>query len=134
MFSDRNKVKIMDNICIFAHADKFMQEKYIPFLCKHSSICKIGSALQNILIYAATNRITDLLATKIRPKLHHIFVFLSEFFTIFWCNSPLIMVQLRTNFCSQQISASFWCNIGQNFWKCIWKKLFCESYLHETWN
>ena len=28
------------------------------------------------------------------------------------------MVQLRTNFCSQQISASFWCNMEQNFLEC----------------
>ena len=46
--------------------------------------------------------------------------------TIFWCfywkflpfsrvSHPLIMVQLRTNFFSQQISASFGCNIVQNF-------------------
>ena len=28
------------------------------------------------------------------------------------------MVQFRTNFCSQQISASFWCNIGQKFLEC----------------
>ena len=55
---------------------------------------------------------------KIRPKLYHILALLSEFFTIFWCNSPSIMVQLRTNFCSQQINASFWCNIGQNFLEC----------------
>ena len=58
---------------------------------------------------------TDLLAAKIRPKMVHILVFLSELFTIFWCNSPLIMVQLRTNFYSQHISATFWCNIGQIF-------------------
>ena len=56
--------------------------------------------------------------SKIRPKLHHILVLLSERFTIFWCNSPLIMVQFRTNFCSQQISASFWCNVGQKFLEC----------------
>ena len=29
------------------------------------------------------------------------------------------MVQLRTDFSSQQISASFWCNMGQNFLECI---------------
>ena len=28
------------------------------------------------------------------------------------------MVQHRTNFCSQQINASFWCNIGQKFLEC----------------
>ena len=44
---------------------------------------------------------------KSRPKLHHILVLLLELFTIFWCNSPLIIVQLRTNFCSQQIGAFF---------------------------
>ena len=45
--------------------------------------------------------------------------FLQELFTIFWCNSRLIMVQLRTNFCSQKISASFWFNPEQNFLECI---------------
>ena len=29
------------------------------------------------------------------------------------------MVQFKTNFCSQQISASFWYNMGQNFLECI---------------
>ena len=28
------------------------------------------------------------------------------------------MVQLRTNFCSQQIRATFWFNIEQNFLEC----------------
>ena len=28
------------------------------------------------------------------------------------------MVQLKTSFCSQQIGASFSCNIGQNFLEC----------------
>ena len=65
---------------------------------------------------------TDLLATKIRTMLHHILVLISELFTILWCNSSLNMVQLRTSFCSQQISASFWCNIGQKFLECSWTK------------
>ena len=69
--------------------------------------------------YTAPKRSTDLLATKNHPKLHHILVLLSEHFTIFRCNSPLIIVKLRTNFCSQQISTSFWCNIGQKFLECI---------------
>ena len=51
-------------------------------------------------------------------KLHQILVLLSELFIIFWCNLPLIMVQLRENFCSQQISASFWCNVEKNFLEC----------------
>ena len=42
----------------------------------------------------------------------------SELFTIFWCNSQLITVQFRKNFCSQQIGFSFWCNIRQNFLEC----------------
>ena len=65
-----------------------------------------------------TKKKTDLLAKKICLELHHILVLLSEIFTIFWYNSPVIMVQLRTNFCSQQISASFWYNIAQNFLEC----------------
>ena len=28
------------------------------------------------------------------------------------------MVKLQTDFSSQQISASFWCNMGQNFLEC----------------
>ena len=74
--------------------------------------------------YVAPKRSTDLLAIKILPKLHHILVLLSELFTIFGCNSPLIMMQLRTNFRSQQIMASFWCNIGQNFLECSKIKKF----------
>ena len=65
--------------------------------------------------YVALKRSTDLLTAKISLKLHYILVLLPELFTIFGYNSPLIMVLLRTNFCSQHISASFWCNIGQNF-------------------
>ena len=74
--------------------------------------------LWKILPYVAPKKNTNLLATKIRPKMHHSLVLLLEHFTIFWCNSLLIMVQLKTNFCSQQISASFWCNMGQNFSEC----------------
>ena len=59
-----------------------------------------------VLPFFAPKRSTDLLATKSRPKLHQILL-LSEIFIIFWCNSPLVIVQLRTNFCSQQISAAF---------------------------
>ena len=70
------------------------------------------------LPYVAPKRITDMLATKMRLKLHLILVLLSELFTIFGSNSLLIMVHLRTNFSSQQISASFRCNIGQKFLEC----------------
>ena len=70
------------------------------------------------MTYVAPKRSTDLLATKIRPKRHHILVLLSALFTIFRCNLLLITVQLRTKFCSQQISDSFWCNKGQNFLEC----------------
>ena len=45
--------------------------------------------------------------SKIRPKLHHILVLLSERFTIFRRNLLLIMVQLTTNFCCEKISAFF---------------------------
>ena len=64
---------------------------------------------------------TNLLATKFRPKLQNILVLLSERFTVFWCNLPLIMVQFRTNIFSQEISGSFWCNIGQNFLDCTFR-------------
>ena len=81
----------------------------------HNNLPNLHS--KKILYYVIRKRSTDLLVTKILPKLHHTLMLLSELFTIFNCNSPLIMVQLRTNFCSRQISASFWCNIGQNFFR-----------------
>ena len=85
------------------------------------------------LSYVAPKRSTDLLATKVRPTLHYILVLLLELFIIPGCKSPLIMVQRRTNFCSQQISASFWCNIGQNFLECafrMWMHFWNRSCLH----
>ena len=69
----------------------------------------------------ATKIKTDLLALKGITQFYHILGLLLELFTILWCDSPLIMVQLRTNFSSQQINASFWCNIEQNFLQCTVK-------------
>ena len=66
-------------------------------------------------------------ATKTCPMLHHILVLLAEIFTIFWFKSPLSMVQLRTNFCSQQINATFWCNTVLNFLECSVYEIFCMA-------
>ena len=68
--------------------------------------------------YVAPKTSTDLLGSKICLKLHVTLVLLLKFFTIFWCISPSIMLELRTNFCSHQISTSFWRNMGQNFLEC----------------
>ena len=47
--------------------------------------------------------------------------FYMELFAILGCNSPLIMMQLKTNFRSQKINASVWCNIGQKFIECSFR-------------
>ena len=73
--------------------------------------------LKNFVLYC-TKKSTELLALKSTTQFYHISVFSFELFTIFWCNSSLIMVQLSTNFSNQQISASFLCNIEQNFSQC----------------
>ena len=69
-----------------------------------------------------------MLAPKSTTQFYHILVFLFELFTIFWCNSSLIMVQLRTSFSSQKISSSFWCNIGQNFLECTFQQDIARPY------
>ena len=76
---------------------------------------KFGCVIRCEVIVASQihKRSRKVCATKIHPKLHQISI------TIFWCNAPLIMMQLRTNFCNQQISASFRCNIVQKFLGCI---------------
>ena len=72
-----------------------------------------------------------MLALKSNTQSYHILLLLFELFTIFWCNSSLIMVQLRTNFSSQQINTSFWCNIVQNYLECMSPK-FCGHCISRT--
>ena len=71
--------------------------------------------------YVAPKRSTDLLATKSRSKLHHNWSWVTPENGKMFRQKYQNMVKLRTNFCSQQISASFWCNIGQKFLECTYE-------------